>query len=83
MSKETQELTTRDVAERLGAGVSTITLWCREGRFPHARSEETPRGLVWYIPESDLNGVEIKRGRPRKPEAEKKPARKRAKKDEK
>jgi hypothetical protein len=79
MSRETQDLTVKDAAEQLGAGVSTVTLWCREKRFPNAYEVETPRGKVWYIPARDLQGVEIRRGRPRtKPEPEKKA--KRAKK---
>ena len=66
-----KELTTSQAAERLGVGKSTVNLWCRRGFFPNARSEETPRGPVWLIPESDLEGFEPpKMGRPRKPETE-------------
>lgn len=66
-----KELTTSQAAERLGVGKSTVNLWCRRGLFPHARSEETPRGPVWLIPESDLEGFEPpKMGRPPKPETE-------------
>jgi len=58
-------LTVRDVAERTGAGVSTVTLWCRQGRFPNAEQTDTPRGAVWYIPEGDLDGITMRgRGRP-------------------
>jgi len=57
-----KELTTAEAAERLGVAVVTVRLWCKEGRSPNARSVETPRGPVWYIPEGDLKGVE-----PRKP----------------
>jgi len=60
------ELTTSQVAERLGVGKSTVNLWCRRGLFPRARAEETPRGPVWLIPESDLtNFVPPAMGRPR------------------
>jgi predicted DNA-binding transcriptional regulator AlpA len=60
-------LTVRDVAERTGAGVSTVTLWCRQGRFPNAEPTDTPRGVVWYIPEGDLEGITVRgRGRPPK-----------------
>jgi hypothetical protein len=60
-------LTVRDVAERTGAGVSTVTLWCRQGRFPNAEATDTPRGAVWYIPEGDLEGITVRgRGRPPK-----------------
>lgn len=62
------ELTVREVAERLGAAIPTVTLWCRDRRFPNARQEDTPRGPVWYIPETDLEGVEM-RGRGRPPKA--------------
>ncbi len=62
------ELTVREVAERFGAAIPTVTLWCRDGRFPNARQEDTPRGPVWYIPETDLEGVEM-RGRGRPPKA--------------
>ena len=57
-----KELTTAEAAERLGVAAVTVRLWCKEGRFPNARSQETPRGPVWCIPEGDLKGVE-----PRKP----------------
>lgn len=63
--KSSPELTVRQVSERTGAAVSTVTLYCREGRFPNAYQMETPRGPVWYVPESDLKGVEIRPpGRP-------------------
>jgi excisionase family DNA binding protein len=66
------ELTTAQAAERLGVGKSTVNLWCRQGRFPNARSEETHRGPVWLIPESDLKDFEPpKMGRPTKAPADK------------
>jgi transcriptional regulator with XRE-family HTH domain len=59
-----QELTTSQLAERLGIGQSTARLWCKQGLFPNAHSVETPRGVVWMIPESDLeNFIPPKRGR--------------------
>jgi hypothetical protein len=68
MEKKT-ELTVREVAEQLGAAIPTVTLWCRSGRLPNARQIETPRGPVWYIPESDIESIEVRgRGRPPKPE---------------
>jgi hypothetical protein len=70
MEKRT-ELTVREVAEQLGAAIPTVTLWCRSGRLPNARQVETPRGPVWYIPESDIESIEVRgRGRPPKPEAD-------------
>jgi len=50
------DLTTSEVATRLGKENRLVRLWCQQGRFPNARAEETPRGPVWYIPESDLKG---------------------------
>ena len=43
-------LSTKETAERLGAGESSIRLWCDQGRFPNAQKV----GSVWIIPESDL-----------------------------
>lgn len=57
-----KELTTTEAAERLGVAQVTVRLWCKQGRFKGARSVETPRGPVWYIPEGALEGVG-----PRKP----------------
>ena len=51
-------LTVREVAERLDVAPSTVRIWRIAGRFPNAQAEETPRGRVWYIPESDLKGFE-------------------------
>jgi excisionase family DNA binding protein len=63
------ELTAAKVAERLGVGRSTVNLWCRQGRFPSARLEDSPLGSYWVIPESDLKDFELpKRGRTPKSE---------------
>jgi excisionase family DNA binding protein len=63
-------LTTSQAAERLGVGKSTVNLWCRQGRFPNARSQETPRGPVWLIPEGDVKDFKSPQmGRPPKPKA--------------
>jgi hypothetical protein len=49
------------------AGVSSIRHWRIAGRFPGAEAEEGPRGIVWYIPESDLKDFQVRRrGRPSK-----------------
>ena len=59
-----------EVADRLGVGRSTVNLWCRQGRFPNARLEDTPLGSYWVIPESDLDGFQPpKQGRPPKAKA--------------
>jgi len=58
-------LTVKQVAERLGVGESSIRHWRIAGSFPGA--EEGPRGIVWYIPEADLKGFQVRgRGRPPK-----------------
>jgi hypothetical protein len=60
-------LTTQQVAAKLDRPYPTIALWVRQGRFKNAVSEETPRGKIWWIPESDLKGfTEPKPGRPKK-----------------
>src|SRR5215813_8351000 len=60
-------LTTREVAERLDANPGTIRIWCLNGTFPNAKQEETARGPVWLIPETDLRGFKRRgRGRPAK-----------------
>jgi hypothetical protein len=57
------ELTTAEVAERLGASDRVVRLWCQAGRFPNARRVETPRGDYWTIPAGDLkNFVKPKPG---------------------
>lgn len=69
MAKATDKsklLTVREVAERLDVAPSTVRIWRIGGRFPNAQAEETARGRVWYIPESDLEGFE-KRGPGRPP----------------
>ena len=70
-----------DVEERLNVLTSTVRIWCRSGRFSNAVQEETLRGPVWLIPESDLKGFEKRgRGRPpkEKPASDKKRGRKAA-----
>lgn len=65
------DLSTSQVAEQIGVSPITVRLWCRRGLFPSAYEQETPRGPVWMIPESDLKGFEApkKTGRPPKPSA--------------
>lgn len=65
------DLTVAQVAERLDVGRSTVNLWCRQGRFPGARVEDSPVGTYWLIPESDLKDFSPpKRGRVPKPKSE-------------
>jgi uncharacterized protein YjcR len=74
-----QELTTAQVAEKFGVSPITARLWCRRGLFPNAHEQQTARGPVWMIPESDLLAFDPpkKTGRPPKAkEATKKAAKK-------
>jgi hypothetical protein len=65
-----KRLTTADVADHLNVAQVTVNVWCLQGKFPNATREETPRGPVWTIPETDLDGfVKPTPGRPRKAEA--------------
>lgn len=60
-----EELTTSEVAARLGRPERTVRLWCKQGRFVGARSVSTPRGDYWVIPQSALDTFEEPRaGRP-------------------
>lgn len=60
------DLTTKQVAERLGVQHRTAQKYVTAGLFPHAHLEETPRGPVWYVPESDLEAFKRPpNGRPR------------------
>jgi hypothetical protein len=59
-----KSLSTTEAAERLGVAQVTVNVWCLRGLFPNALREETARGPVWTIPESDVRRfVKPKRGR--------------------
>lgn len=74
-------LTVREVAERTGAAIPTVNLWCRSGRLEGAYQESSPYGDYWLIPEESIKGVVVRgRGRPPKPKANGSATRKRAKK---
>ena len=48
----------------LGVAQVTVNVWCLRVLFPNAKREETARGPVWSIPDSDLAGfAKPKRGR--------------------
>ena len=66
------ELSTTQVAKHMGVTRHTVGLWCRRGLLPNAHEVDTPRGVVWMIPETDLkNFVRPKAtGRPPKAKAE-------------
>jgi hypothetical protein len=67
--KAKEGLTTKQVAERLGCARSSVRVWLNADppRFPNAWQEETERGPVWKVPESDLIGFKVRgRGRPSK-----------------
>jgi hypothetical protein len=62
------DLSTAQVAERLGVSAITVRLWCRRGLFPNAYAMPTARGPLWVVPAGDLKGFEPpkKTGRPPK-----------------
>jgi len=65
-------LTVKQVAERIGAGASSVRLWAKDGRFPGAELIEPPAGLpYWMIPDSALEGFSKQKPGP-KPVAKKK-----------
>ncbi len=76
---ETKMLTVREVAEKLDANPGTVRMWCINKTFPSAVQEETLRGPVWLIPETDLNGFE-RRGRGRPPKTKEANGKKKASK---
>lgn len=50
----TKELTTSEAAAHLDESDRLVRLWCQQGRFPHARRVEHPRGDYWVIPYRDV-----------------------------
>jgi hypothetical protein len=70
MPVATSDLTVKEFSELHGVGRSTVSLWCRDGTLKGAYQEDTPFGMVWYIPKATSDKFERpKRGRPRKPKA--------------
>lgn len=66
-----KELSTSEVASRLGVSAITVRLWCRRRLFKNARELQTPRGPVWVIPITDVEGFKApKLGRPKKGSAQ-------------
>ena len=64
---ETNMLSVSEVAKRLGAAKRSVQMWAQMGRFKGARQVEWPGGSYWLIPESALEGFELRgRGRPPK-----------------
>ncbi len=73
--KKPNMLTVREVSERTGAAIPTVSLWCRSGKLEGARQDTTPYGDYWLIPETSLDGLVVRgRGRPPKPSSTEKPA---------
>ncbi|HEY0545469.1 MAG TPA: helix-turn-helix domain-containing protein [Pyrinomonadaceae bacterium] len=61
-----KELSTSEVAARLGVAARSVRLWCARGLFPNAYEQQTLRGPIWMIPEKDLKSfTPPKMGRPR------------------
>ncbi len=57
-------LSVKEVVEKTGIPLSTVSLYCRNKKFPNAKKEHTPFGDFWTIPETDLELI-AKRGRGR------------------
>lgn len=75
--KKGRMLSVKEAAKITGAGVSTINLWCRQGKLNGATQKETPFGKYWEIPESSLSNITVKGpGRPRKSTQQKTTAKK-------
>lgn len=67
MAEKVRMLTVKEVSEKTGIAVSTISLYCRNGELPNAQKTESPIGEFWLIPETDLSNIsKRKRGRPPK-----------------
>jgi hypothetical protein len=63
--KKVRMLSLKEVSEITGAPASSVRLWVRQGRFPNAKRETTPIGSFWLVPETDLEGLELRApGRP-------------------
>jgi predicted ArsR family transcriptional regulator len=58
MAKPVAKLSTAQVAERLGVSQAAVKKWCQKGLFSKAELVETPRGPVWEIPSTDLEGFQ-------------------------
>lgn len=64
-------MTTQQVADELEVAYQTVMAWIYQGKFPNAHKEETPRGVYYLIPQSDVKRFEKpKRGRPTKKKEE-------------
>lgn len=63
-------LTTKEFAEATGAAWSTIRKLVKDGKIPGAKLEQTRFGDFWVIPETAIEGFELRGvGRPQKPDA--------------
>ena len=63
----TKETQTALQKRGITAAYSTIAYWVRTGKFEGAIQEETPRGVVWYIPRKSIDAFEQpEQGRPTK-----------------
>lgn len=62
-----EQLTTAQVAERLGVHISTVIIWCKRGLLPGCTFIGPAGRGMWLIPEEALERfVRPRRGRPRK-----------------
>lgn len=64
-------LSIKEVVEKTGIPLSTVSLYCRTKKFPNAKKQHTPFGDFWMIPETDLDSISKRgRGRPKQPTSE-------------
>ena len=66
-----KKLTIREIHEKTGIAVPTLSKWCRTGLIPNAQKVDSPAGSYWEIPEEDWivfekKKGEVKPGRPKK-----------------
>lgn len=67
MPEPPRQLTTAEVAERLGVRPVTVRVWCERGLVPGATREGSGNRAVWRIPEESVAHIQRPRvGRPRK-----------------
>lgn len=64
-TRPTPTVSTTEIANKLKVTRAAVTQWCRQGLFAGAFVEDTARGPVWHIPQSDLDAfTPPKPGRP-------------------
>ncbi len=61
-SEETQDVyTSAELAKRWRVTPRTVTNWCNEGEFPHAKKLGSSKNAIWRIPRQDVIAFEQRR----------------------